>query len=82
MGAVPRGLQNGSTTNELSPNISTNGNLFVTVYDTPPPNPRRAYDHDGREFSPMTLGNMREHGVGSVLAICQFRVTARPGEAQ
>src|SRR5688500_18337476 len=26
-------------------------------------NPRRAYDHDGREIPPMTLGNMREHGI-------------------
>jgi hypothetical protein len=37
----------------------------------PPRNPRRAYDHDGREIRPMSLGNMREHGVRSVLAICQ-----------
>ncbi len=29
---------------------------------TRPRNPRRAYDHDGREIPPMTLGNMREHG--------------------
>ena len=35
-----------------------------------PHNPRRAYDHDGREI-PMTLGNMREHGVRSVAAHCQ-----------
>ena len=37
----------------------------------PPRNPRRAYDHDGREIPPMTLGNMREHGVRSVAAHCQ-----------
>jgi hypothetical protein len=37
----------------------------------PPRNPRRAYDHDGREIPPMSLGNMREHGVRSVAAICQ-----------
>ena len=29
-------------------------------------NPRRAYDEHGREIEPMTLGNMREHGVRSV----------------
>jgi hypothetical protein len=34
-------------------------------------NPRRAYDGEGTEIPPMTLGNMREHGVRSVLAICQ-----------
>ncbi len=37
----------------------------------PPRNPRRAYDHHGREIPPMTLGNMREHGVRSVQAHCQ-----------
>ena len=37
----------------------------------PPRNPRRAYDADGREIRPMSIGNMREHGVRSVLAICQ-----------
>ena len=37
----------------------------------PPRNPRRAYDHDGREIPPMTLGNMREHGVRTVVAHCQ-----------
>jgi len=31
--------------------------------DRPPCNPRRAYDAEGREIPPMTLGNMREHGV-------------------
>lgn len=36
----------------------------------PPRNPRRAYDADGNEIRPMSLGNMREHGVRSVLAIC------------
>ena len=34
-------------------------------------NPRRAYDADGNEIRPMSLGNMREHGVRSVLATCQ-----------
>jgi hypothetical protein len=34
-------------------------------------NPRRAYDAEGNEIRPMSLGNMREHGVRSVLAICQ-----------
>jgi hypothetical protein len=37
----------------------------------PPRNLRRAYDADGNEIRPMSLGNMREHGVRSVLAICQ-----------
>jgi hypothetical protein len=37
----------------------------------PPRNPRRAYGADGNEIRPMSLGNMREHGVKSVLAICQ-----------
>jgi hypothetical protein len=37
----------------------------------PPRNPRRAYDADGNEILPMSLRNMREHGVRSVLAICQ-----------
>jgi hypothetical protein len=37
----------------------------------PPRNPRRAYDHDGNEIRPMSLGNMREHGVRAVMAICQ-----------
>ena len=36
-----------------------------------PRNPRRAYDHEGREIAPMSLGNMREYGVRAVLAICQ-----------
>ena len=34
-------------------------------------NPRRAYDREGREIEPMTLGNMREHGVGAVDATCE-----------
>ena len=33
-------------------------------------NPRRAYDREGREIEPMTLGNMREHGVRAVDATC------------
>ena len=37
----------------------------------PPRNPRRAYDADGNEIRPMSLGNMREHGVRSVAAHCQ-----------
>jgi hypothetical protein len=28
----------------------------------PPCNPRRAYDADGNDIRPMSLGNMREHG--------------------
>jgi hypothetical protein len=34
-------------------------------------NPRRAYDRAGREIEPMTLGNMRQHGVRSVDATCE-----------
>ena len=34
-------------------------------------NPRRAYDREGREIEPMTLGNMREHRVRSVDATCE-----------
>ena len=34
-------------------------------------NPRRAYDANGLEIPPMTLANMREHGVRSVAAECQ-----------
>jgi hypothetical protein len=37
----------------------------------PSRNPRRAYDAEGRPIQAMSLGNMREHGVRSVLAICQ-----------
>ena len=37
----------------------------------PPGNPRRAYDPYGREIPPLSLDNMRQHGVRSVLAICQ-----------
>jgi hypothetical protein len=37
----------------------------------PPRNPRRSYDADGHEIPPMPLGNMREHGVRSVAAICR-----------
>jgi hypothetical protein len=37
----------------------------------PPRNPRRAYDAEGREIAPMSLGDMREHGVQSVAAHCQ-----------
>src|SRR5829696_7213613 len=37
----------------------------------PPRNPRRAYDAEGNEIRPMSLGNMREHGVRSVKASCQ-----------
>jgi hypothetical protein len=36
----------------------------------PPRNPRRTYDRDGLEIPPMTLANMREHGVRSVEASC------------
>ena len=41
------------------------------VMTRPPRNPRRAYDHQSNEIRPMSLGKMREHGVRSVLAICQ-----------
>ena len=34
-------------------------------------NPRRAYDADGKEMEPMSLANMREHGVRSVDATCE-----------
>jgi hypothetical protein len=34
-------------------------------------NPRRAYDGEGAEIPPMTLGNMREHGIRSIDAYCQ-----------
>jgi hypothetical protein len=33
-------------------------------------NPRRAYDKQGREIEPMTLGNMRSIRVRSVSATC------------
>jgi hypothetical protein len=36
-----------------------------------PRDPRRAYDSDGNEIRPMSLRNMREHGVRAVLALCQ-----------
>src|SRR5215207_1383502 len=36
-----------------------------------PRNPRRAYDSEGREFEPLSLANMREHGVRSVVAECR-----------
>lgn len=34
-------------------------------------NPRRAYDHDGAEIDPMTLGNMRSLGTTEILASCE-----------
>ncbi len=34
-------------------------------------NPRRAYDSDGAEIAPMTLANMRAHGVRSIAAECR-----------
>jgi len=34
-------------------------------------NPRQAYGAEGREIEPMTLANMREHGVRAVEASCQ-----------
>jgi hypothetical protein len=43
----------------------------IDMMTRPPRNPRWAYDADGHEIRPMSLGNMREHGVRSVLAICQ-----------
>jgi len=35
-----------------------------------PRNLGRAYDRDGRELEPMTLGQMRVHGVRSIDAAC------------
>jgi hypothetical protein len=52
-------------------------------------NPRRAFDSDGVEIPPMTIGNMRSQGVRSVSAYCQsincgheaaFNVDAWPDE--
>jgi hypothetical protein len=34
-------------------------------------NPRRAYDREGQEIEPMTVGNMRQHGIRSVDATCE-----------
>ena len=34
-------------------------------------NPRRAYRSDGTAYDPMTLDNMRAHGVRSVDATCE-----------
>ena len=34
-------------------------------------NPRRAYDGEGNEIPPMTLGNMRAHGIRTVDAYCE-----------
>ena len=34
-------------------------------------NPRRAYDREGQEIEPMSLGNMRQHRVRSVDATCE-----------
>ena len=33
-------------------------------------NPRRAYDEHGNEIPPLTLADMRSHGVRSILAWC------------
>ena len=38
--------------------------------DRPARNPRRAYDADGREIPPMTLGTMRENGTRWIEAYC------------
>jgi hypothetical protein len=35
-----------------------------------PRNPRRAYDHDGREIPPATVGNHLAHGLRTVAASC------------
>jgi len=37
----------------------------------PTRNPHRADDPEGNELEPMSLGNMRQRGVGSVDAECQ-----------
>ena len=34
-------------------------------------NPRRAYDGEGNEIPPMTLGGMREQGIRTVNAFCE-----------
>jgi len=36
-----------------------------------PRNRRRAYDEDGNEIPPMTLGSMREQGIRSIDAWCE-----------
>jgi hypothetical protein len=36
-----------------------------------PPNPRRAYDKDGREIPPATMANIREQGINTLWATCQ-----------
>jgi hypothetical protein len=46
------------------------GRLPFAQMTGPPRNPSRAYDAEGHEIRPMSLGNMREHGVRSVLALC------------
>jgi hypothetical protein len=33
-------------------------------------NRQRAYDENGNELPPLTLGNMREHGIRSIDAYC------------
>jgi hypothetical protein len=37
----------------------------------PPRNPRRSYLSDGTEIPPMTLENMRAHGVRCVASTCE-----------
>ena len=51
------------------------------------PNPRPAYDSEGREIEPISLSKMRERGVRSVEATCEdckheatFKVDALPDE--
>jgi hypothetical protein len=34
-------------------------------------NPRRSYDEHGNEIPPMTLADMRDHGVRSIAAYCE-----------
>jgi hypothetical protein len=34
--------------------------------------PRPAYDAEGREIEPMSIANMREHGVRSVISVDNF----------
>jgi hypothetical protein len=43
----------------------------------PPRNSRRAYDADGKEIAPMTLANMRAHGVLSIAAHCERTACGR-----
>jgi hypothetical protein len=62
-------LNFGAGAENAGPFLLRDGLERVMTY--PPRNPRRAYDAHGNELRPMSLGNMRAHGVRSVLATCQ-----------